>query len=207
MKSLLKKLVRHLAYRHGRAVSAYIALCQPDGLEWAQYLRKRGQLHSMGEHCSIQTNVSITDPAYTRLGNNVRLSGCTLFGHDGSVNMLNRAYGLRLDSVGKIDIGNNVFIGHQAIVLPSVRIGDDVIVAAGSVVTSDLAAGGVYGGIPAKRICSISEMVERRRAASDAYPWAQLIAQREGAFDAAMEPELVRLRVAHFFPDAIKRQS
>jgi acetyltransferase-like isoleucine patch superfamily enzyme len=199
MKVLLRRLLRHLAFAHGRCESLYGRLCNPPGEEWAAYLKRRGRLHAMGEHCSVQRNVTITDPKYVRLGNNVRLSGCTLFGHDGSVNMINRAYGLKLDRVGKVDIRDNVFIGHGAIVLPGVTIGPNAIVAAGAVVTSDVAPHSVYAGVPARRICDIREMVDRMAATSARYPWNALIQQREGAYDAALEPQLQRLRVEHFF--------
>lgn len=199
MKQLLRRLVRHLAFNHGRGEGLYRRLCNPAGEEWAAYLKHRGRLHAMGEHCSVQQNVTITDPKLVRLGNNVRLSGCTLFGHDGSVNMINRAYGLKLDRVGKIDIRDNVFIGHGAIVLPGATIGPNAIVAAGAVVTGDVAPNSVYAGVPARRICDIREMVERMAAASDRYPWRALIEQRQGAYDPALEPQLQRMRVEHFF--------
>jgi len=77
----------------------------------------------MGKNCSIQNSVEITDPLYVRMGNNDRLSGCTFFGRDDSINMLNRAFVMKLDSAGKIDIHNNVFIGHCAIEMPGVTIG------------------------------------------------------------------------------------
>ncbi len=95
MKGFLRRILRYLAFEWGQAIGWYKRFCNPSGDEWAAWLKRRGVLHAIGEHCSIQTNVIITDPAYTRLGNNVRLTGCTLFGHDGSVNMLNRAYGLK----------------------------------------------------------------------------------------------------------------
>jgi UDP-3-O-[3-hydroxymyristoyl] glucosamine N-acyltransferase len=147
----------------------------------------------------VQLNVTITDPKFVRLGNNVRLSGCTLFGHDGSVNMLNRAFGLSLDRVGKIDLRDNVFIGHGAIVLPGATIGPNAIVAAGAVVTGDVEPNSVYAGVPARRICHIRDMVHRMASASDRYPWRTLIERREGAFDPALEPELNRMRIEYFF--------
>ena len=144
----LGALARHIALRHGRAVGLWHRLAHPTGVQWADYLRRHGGLHAIGERCSVQTNVVITDPAYTRLGNNVSLSGCTLFGHDGVVNMLRNAYGGDLDRVGRIDIRDNVFIGHQAIVMPGVTIGPDAVVAAGAVVTKDVPPGCVVGGVP-----------------------------------------------------------
>lgn len=51
-----------------------------------------------------------------------------------------------------IRIGNNVWIGAQATVLPGVTIGDGAIVAAGAVVNRDVPAKVIVGGVPAKII-------------------------------------------------------
>ena len=203
MLKIVKTLLRKQAIDHGRLVGTYQRLCRPDGVEWAAYLQKQKILYAMGEHCSIQSNVEITDPKYVRLGNNVRLSGCTLFGHDGSVNMLNRAYGLKLDSVGKIDIRDNVFIGHRAIILPGVTIGPNAIVAAGAVVTKDVAENTVAGGVPAKRICSLDELVNRLKRSTAELPWAELIQNRTGNFEPALQPLLDEIRIKHFFGAAL----
>lgn len=53
---------------------------------------------------------------------------------------------------GDVSIGNNVWICANAVILPGVVIEDDVVVAAGAVVTTKLESGYVYGGVPAKRI-------------------------------------------------------
>lgn len=52
----------------------------------------------------------------------------------------------------KIIIGNDVWIGVNAIVLDGVNIGDGVIVAAGAVVTKDIPPYAIVGGVPAKII-------------------------------------------------------
>jgi acetyltransferase-like isoleucine patch superfamily enzyme len=202
IRTLAAHFVRHLAYRHGRAIGLYRALAHPGGEEWAQFLKARGAFHAIGQHCSTQTNVTITDPAYVSLGNNVRLSGCTLFGHDGSVNMINRAYGMKLDRVGKVDIRDHVSIGHGAIVLPGVTVGPNAIVAAGAVVSCDVEPDTVYGGVPARRICSLKHMVQKMAADHARFPLRALVEQRTGSFDAAMQPALDRARVAHFYNPA-----
>lgn len=188
-------------------IGIYIRVCRPDGEEWAAFLKRQGKLHSMGEQCSIQTNVEITDPSYVRIGNNVRMSGCTLFGHDGSVNMLNRAHGLKLDSVGKIDIRDNVFIGHRAIVMPNVVIGPNAIVAAGAVVTKNVPENTVVGGVPAKRICSVDELVERLKVSTAALPWVKLVNQRIGTFDPELQPKIDEIRIRYFFGDDERKMS
>jgi len=199
MKQFLRHWVRRIAFAHASWERLYRRVCHPAGEEWAAFLKRHDRLYAMGEHCSVQLNVTITDPKLVRLGDNVRLSGCTLFGHDGSVNMLNRAFGLKLDRVGKIDIRDNVFIGHAAIVLPGATIGPNAIVAAGAVVTGDVAPNSVYAGVPARRICDIREMVQRMAAASERYPWRPLVEQRDSEFDPALEPELLRMRIEYFF--------
>ncbi|UOQ84706.1 sugar O-acetyltransferase [Gracilibacillus salinarum] len=54
-----------------------------------------------------------------------------------------------------IKIGENVWIGANATVLPGVTIGDGAIIAAGAVVTKDVPANVVAGGLPAKVIKNI----------------------------------------------------
>lgn len=51
-----------------------------------------------------------------------------------------------------ITVGDRCWLGARAIILPGVTIGDDVVVAAGAIVTKDCASGGLYAGVPARRI-------------------------------------------------------
>jgi len=197
--NVLKKIVRAIAFRYGKLSGLYVKLCQPMGDEYAEYLRRHGNLYAIGENCSILTSTVFTDPAYVRIGNNVHFSTCTLVGHDGAIAMLNRAYNVKLDSVGKIDIGNNVFIGLNAVVLPGVTIGHNAIVAAGAVVTKDVAEGDIVAGVPARPIGRTENLVKKLEASTQQLPWAALIASREGGFDPAIELELLKLRVSSFY--------
>lgn len=62
-----------------------------------------------------------------------------------------------LSSKGPIEIGNNVWIGQNACVMPGVKIGDGAIIAANSVVTHDVPAYSVAAGCPAKVIKTLDK--------------------------------------------------
>lgn len=51
-----------------------------------------------------------------------------------------------------VEIGNDVWIGANVIILPGVKIGDGAVIAAGAVVTHDVAPYAIVGGVPAKVI-------------------------------------------------------
>jgi acetyltransferase-like isoleucine patch superfamily enzyme len=199
LRSTLRKILRHLAMRYGKFPDLYIQFCNPGAEEYTEFLRRHGNLYAIGENCSIWPNTVFGDPAYVRIGNNVHFSSCTLIGHDGVIAMLDRAYNVKLDAVGKIDIRDNVFIGLNAIVLRNVTIGPNAIVAAGAVVTKDVAEGDIVAGVPARPIGRVEDLVKKLQAETQSLPWADLINTRKGSFDPEIEPQLLKLRVSHFY--------
>ena len=56
------------------------------------------------------------------------------------------------DNKGDIVIGNDVWIGYKAIILAGVKIGDGAIIGTGALVTKDVPAYSIVGGVPAKII-------------------------------------------------------
>lgn len=56
-----------------------------------------------------------------------------------------------------VHIGKRVWIGAHATILPGVTIGDNAVIAAGAVVTKDVAEDTVVGGVPARVIKSIHD--------------------------------------------------
>lgn len=93
--------------------------------------------------------------------------GVKLITHDGGVWVLRdpkAGYDDRFkdaDRFGRIRIGNNVHIGTNAIIMPGVTIGDNVIVGCGAVVTHDVAANSIVGGVPARVIETLDEYAQK----------------------------------------------
>lgn len=198
---LLRRLVRYLAWEHGRLEGVY-RRTNPNGYEWAAYLKHRDTFYAQGENVYILPSALLkeaSNPKYIRLGSNVRIGSAVFLCHDGSVHVLNRAFGLKLDRVGKIDVRDNVFIGERAVILPNVTIGPNAIVGAGAVVSRDVPENTVVAGSPARPVARLDELVERWKAVNEKLPWSHLIAQRKGEYDPAIEPELDRLRIEYFF--------
>lgn len=120
-------------------------------------LAKRGL--KVGKNLNRQQG-SYIDPTHCfliEIGNNVTLSvRVTILAHDASTKMVTG-----YTKIGKVIIGDNVFIGANATILPGVTIGNDCVIGANSVVTHDIPANSVVVGNPAKVICSINEFTER----------------------------------------------
>jgi acetyltransferase-like isoleucine patch superfamily enzyme len=108
-----------------------------------------------------------------KIGNNCILNGTMIharkevvIGNDcgfgpGSVIIDNNSHSISIDPIirrtGEVEespvvIGNNVFVGMRVIILKGVSIGDNSVIAAGSVVTKDIPSNQVFGGNPAKFI-------------------------------------------------------
>ena len=66
--------------------------------------------------------------------------------------------------IGRVSIGDRVFIGANSTVLMNTKIGNDVIVAAGSVVTKDVPDDSIVAGVPARVIGKTSEYIARERS-------------------------------------------
>lgn len=114
-----------------------------------------GKNFSYGRYCFF-------DPSHCFLitiGDNVTFSTRVhLLCHDASVK---RHTGYA--KIGRIDIGNNVFIGANVTILPGIKIGDNSIIGAGSVVTKNINSNMVCAGVPAKELCTLDTYINKVR--------------------------------------------
>lgn len=101
-----------------------------------------------------------SEPYLITVGDNCQITrGVRLFTHGGGQVMRNRYPDY--DAFGKIKIGNYVYIGNNALIMPGVYIGDYSLIAAGSIVTKSVPPKVLVAGIPARIVCTIDEYIER----------------------------------------------
>ena len=113
-------------------------------------------------------NGVILDPSHCwliELGKNVTIAPrAHILCHDASTKRF-----LGYTKIGRVTIGNNVFIGAESVILPGVTIGNNVIIGANSTVTHDVPDNLVVAGTPARTITTYEQYVvkeeERMRVA------------------------------------------
>lgn len=120
------------------------------------FLRKKKIFHHVGEKVSYQPKRLPLYGQLISIGDNVVIgSNVSFLTHDGYFAVCNRAYPDQRvnEKVGCIQIGNNCFIGANVSLMYDISIGDDVVIAAGAIVTKDVPSGEVWGGTgPLRRI-------------------------------------------------------
>lgn len=145
---------------------------------YLQWLRSEGcrigegtKVFSRPESIFIDT----TRPWLIEIGKNVQITGgvkILTHGYDWAV--LKGIYGEVYGSAGKVTIGDNCFIGMNAIILKGVKIGNNCVIGSGSVVTRDIPDNSVAVGSPARVICTIEEL-RRKRATAQKEEARQLV--------------------------------
>ena len=134
---------------------------------WMEAIDTYGSQHftptiKIGDNVSLQRNCHIGAIDSITIGNDVLIgSNILITDHshgDASLEQLTKHPSLRpLTSKGAIKIGNRVWIGDNAVILPNVTLGDGCIVGAGAVVTKSFPAGSVIGGNPARLLKQVSQ--------------------------------------------------
>ena len=115
---------------------------------------------TIGNNCGF-SGVSIYATKSVKIGDNVKIGvNCMIWDSDfHQVNAYDRAKNIVQNIISReIRIGNNVWIGGNVIILKGSRIGDNSVIAAGSVLSGKIPKNQVWGGNPAKFIYSISNI-------------------------------------------------
>ncbi|QSX23877.1 sugar O-acetyltransferase [Priestia megaterium] len=108
----------------------------------------------VGENFSANFDCTILDVCEVRFGDNCMLApGVQIYTATHPLHPTERNSGKEYAKT--ITFGNNVWIGGSAVINPGVTVGDNVVIASGSVVTKDVPNNVVVGGNPAKIIKKI----------------------------------------------------
>jgi virginiamycin A acetyltransferase len=102
----------------------------------------------IGRYCALAEGVRFIMSGANHNMDGVSTFPFTIFGGQWGEKTLDIELGA--PSRGDTVVGNDVWIGYQALIMPGVRIGNGAIIAAGSVVVSDVPAYGIVGGNPGR---------------------------------------------------------
>ncbi len=144
-----------------KILSELINLFEKNVLGCESYAKKRGV--EVGENCKIATTSFGSEPYLISIGNHVQITnGVKFFTHGAA--WVFREEMPDFDVFGKIKVGNNVYIGNNALIMPGVTIGNNVIIGAGSVVTKSVENDNIIAGNPATVIGNVQDLKERLSA-------------------------------------------
>ncbi len=156
---MIKRILRRLFFREKADSASFVAFLRKKGVKIGDNVRFFSPPHTV---------VDITCPWLLSIGDDVNIThGVIILTHDYSWSVLRadrEKPGRILGAQSPTSIGNNVFIGMNAVIMRGVTVGDNVIIGAGSVVTGDCESNSVYAGVPAKRIMSVDEYYKKREA-------------------------------------------
>lgn len=96
------------------------------------------------------------------IGNNVTITNARILTHDASTKKF-----IGYTKIGKVSIGNDVFIGAGAIILPDTNIGNRVIVGAGCVVAKDIPDNAVVVGNPCRIVSTFEDYMNVQKQRLD----------------------------------------
>ena len=171
MKRIIKKIFRKLLNR--QTTESYVKFLKDKGILIGEDFNIKGDV----EHIIID----VTRPSLVTIGAHVTINrNFCLYTHDFVSGVFLHKYNDFLPSSGKVTIGNNVRFGANCTVLKGVTIGDNCFIAAGAVVTKDIPANSIAGGVPAKVICSIDNYYNKRKqlCIEEAFEYSRSIKER-----------------------------
>lgn len=156
-----------------------------DSDTFVKHLRKKGI--KVGDNVRFRypehTLIDMNRPTLVEFGNNIDINDYfTVLTHDFGAFVLRGKYKDFVNSSGKVKIGNNVVFGRNVTILKGVEIGDNTIVALGSIVTKSTPPNTVIAGAPARVVCTLEEYYAKRKEKQvpEALEYAASIIQQKG---------------------------
>ncbi len=114
----------------------------------------------MGYDNYIASRFWSSEPYLITIGNHCALTyGSKIHTHGGAHAVYHKI--TDFDAFGKVTLGDYVYVGCYAQIMPGVTIGSHVLIAAGSIVTKSIPSDVVVAGNPARIICSLDDYIER----------------------------------------------
>ena len=154
----MNKVINKVMNRFRRISCKVLGIKLPINIQ-VEALIKKGL--KVGKNLSIQEDVLI-DGSHCfliEIGDDVTLAPRVhILAHDASTKKH-----IGYSKIGKVIIGNRVFVGANSTILPNVKIGDNTIIGANSIVTKDIPDNVVCVGNPAKVICSIDDYINKNK--------------------------------------------
>ena len=135
---------------------------------YLHHLRARGMQIGDGTRLFGSETITIdeTDPQMITIGRNVQITrGGVILSHDYGWSVTKAVYGDVLGSVRPTTIGDNVYMGMNAMILAGAKVGNNVIIGANSVVAKDIPDNCVAVGSPCRPIYTLEEYHEKRKNA------------------------------------------
>lgn len=132
-------------------------------IKWIFYSKERQARLlgvQLGENNFISSKFWSTEPYLIKVGDNCQITNGVKFFTHGGGGAVRKLYP-EFDCFGRIELGNYVYLGNNTLIMPGVSIGNNVLVAAGSVVAKSIPSNVVIGGNPATVICSLEEYTEK----------------------------------------------
>lgn len=160
-----------------RAIIQFKMVSIRNGWKKAEFLKKKNIFHHIGEHSFYQSTYLPAEPFLVSIGNNVAISaGVRLITHSAAHVIFDKEDNTNeyICRHGKVEIGNNVYIGADVIINMGITIGNNVIIAAGAIVTHDIPDNSVVAGVPAKIIGTYSDTKKKHKEYSEKYNEAGL---------------------------------
>lgn len=135
-------------------------------LEVIDMYRRMGVKIGKGGHLGFDVVLDFSHYWLIEIGDEIRIGpGTHILAHDGSTKNH-----IGYTRIGRVIIGNNVFIGSGSIVLPGVTIGDNCVIGAGSVISKSIPANSVAVGNPCKVVGTLEDYVAKLKKQMEESP-------------------------------------